>query len=67
MPPFATGRAVPDREIARVPLVVIGLPVTDKKEGTVAATDVTEPEPPVTVPQEVFVPLVVKYLPLLPV
>jgi len=58
---------VPDNEIARVPELVIGLPVTDKKVGTVAATDVTVPEPLATVPQEVFVPSVVRNLPELPV
>ena len=68
VPPLATGKAVPDREIARVPELVIGLPATDKKEGTVAATDVTVPEPPPdTVPQEVTEPSVVRNLPLLPV
>ena len=67
VPPLATGRAVPDSVIARVPELVIGLPATDRKEGTVAATDVTVPELLVTTPQEVFVPSVVKYLPLLPV
>jgi hypothetical protein len=67
VPPLATGRAVPDKEIARVPELVIGLPATDRKEGTVAATDVTVPEALVTVPQEVAVPLVVRNLPELPV
>ena len=43
------GSAVPEREIARVPLVVIGDPETDKNAGTVAATDVTVP-PPVPAP-----------------
>ena len=45
VPPLATGSAVPDSEIANVPDVVIGEPVTDKNDGTVAATLVTEPEP----------------------
>jgi len=31
--------------MAKVPLVVIGLPEIDKKDGTVAATEVTDPEP----------------------
>ena len=30
---------------AKVPLVVIGLPDTDIKDGTVIATDVTDPAP----------------------
>jgi hypothetical protein len=45
-PPLATGKAVPLRAIASVPEVVIGEPVTDKNEGTVAATEVTVPPPP---------------------
>jgi hypothetical protein len=45
VPPLATGSAVPDSEIASVPDVVIGEPVTDRNDGTVAATLVTEPEP----------------------
>jgi hypothetical protein len=45
VPPFATGSAVPDKEMARVPDVVIGEPDTDKNVGTVAATEVTEPPP----------------------
>ena len=36
---------MPDSEIANVPDVVIGEPDTDRNEGTVAATLVTEPEP----------------------
>ena len=43
VPPFATGSAVPDKVIAKVPLLVIGEPATDKNAGTVAATLVTEP------------------------
>jgi hypothetical protein len=46
VPPFATGSAVPLSEIARVPLVVIGLPAILRKAGTEAATLVTVPEPP---------------------
>ena len=45
VPPLATGSAVPDSENASVPDVVIGEPVTDRNDGTVAATLVTEPEP----------------------
>ena len=48
VPPFATGSAVPEYVIAKVPDVVIGLPDTDRKAGTVAATEVTVPVPPVT-------------------
>lgn len=48
VPPLAIGKADPDKPIASVPLVVIGEPVTDRKAGTVAATDVTVPEPPAT-------------------
>ena len=46
VPPLATGKAEPDRPIANVPLVVMGEPVTDKNAGTVAATLVTVPDPP---------------------
>jgi len=45
VPPLTTGNAVPDNVIANVPLVVIGEPVTDKNDGTVAATLVTVPLP----------------------
>ena len=45
VPPLATGKAVPDKVIANVPLVVIGLPDIDKKAGTVAAIEVTVPLP----------------------
>ena len=51
--------------MAKVPLVVIGLPEIDKTEGTVAATEVTVPNG--FVDQELSVPSVVRYLPLLPV
>ena len=43
VPPLATGKAVPDRPIANVPLVVTGEPEIDKNDGTVAATLVTVP------------------------
>jgi len=46
VPPLRTGNAVPDKAIAKVPLVVMGEPVTDKNAGTVAATLVTVPDPP---------------------
>jgi len=36
---------VPDSDTASVPDVVTGEPVTDRKDGTVSATLVTEPEP----------------------
>jgi hypothetical protein len=45
VPPLATGKAVPEYDMARVPEVVIGLPDTDRKLGTEAATEVTVPEP----------------------
>jgi hypothetical protein len=41
VPPLAMGSAVPEYEIARVPLLVIGEPDTDRNAGTVAATEVT--------------------------
>jgi hypothetical protein len=43
VPPLATGNAVPERLNAKVPLLVIGDPVTDKNAGTVMATEVTVP------------------------
>jgi hypothetical protein len=46
VPPLATGNAVPDNVIAKVPLVVMGEPATDKNAGTLAATLVTDPEAP---------------------
>jgi hypothetical protein len=46
VPPLATGKAVPDNVIARVPVVVIGEPDTLKNAGTDAATLVTVPAPP---------------------
>ena len=45
VPPDVVGSAVPDKPIANVPDVVIGLPEIDRNDGTDAATDVTEPEP----------------------
>lgn len=45
VPPLATGKAVPLYVIARVPLVVIGLPEIENTLGTVAATLVTVPDP----------------------
>ena len=65
VPPFAVGNAVPDKLTANVPLVVIGEPDTDRKDGTDIATDVTVPKG--FVAQEVLEPSVVRYLPLLPV
>ena len=53
--------------IFKVPLVVIGLPVILMPVPAVAATLVTVPLPPETVAQDVVVPLVVRYLPVLPV
>ena len=46
VPPLRTGNAVPLKVTANVPLVVIGLPETDKNVGTDAATLVTVPLPP---------------------
>lgn len=43
VPPLRTGRAVPERLIAKVPVVVTGEPETLKNVGTVAATLVTVP------------------------
>ena len=43
VPPFNTGNAVPDKPTAKVPEVVIGLPVIDRNAGTVIPTDVTVP------------------------
>ena len=45
VPPLRTGSAVPDKVIAKVPLVVMGEPAIDKNAGTDAATDVTLPLP----------------------
>jgi hypothetical protein len=42
---LATGKAVPERPIARVPELVIGDPEIDRNAGTVADTDVTVPAP----------------------
>ena len=43
VPPFAVGRAVPERVTANVPVVVIGEPDTDRNEGTDIATELTVP------------------------
>lgn len=43
VPPFATGSAVPEYEIAKVPETVMGDPVMDRNAGTEAATLVTVP------------------------
>ena len=48
-----------------VPLVVIGLPVTEMPVPAVAATEVTVPNG--FAAQEVSVPSVVRYLPVFPV
>jgi hypothetical protein len=58
VPPFKTGSAVPEYEIARVPEVVMGEPDTDKKLGAVAATDVTVPPDAVGVCHVAAEPLV---------
>ena len=65
VPPFATGKAVPDRVTAKVPLVVIGDPVTDKNDGTVMATLVTVP-PADGVAEMVIPPAVLLMLTLVP-
>ena len=44
VPPLAIGRAVPERVTAKVPEDVMGEPDTDKKAGTLIATEVTVPE-----------------------
>lgn len=43
VPPLRIGSAVPEYVIAKVPDEVIGEPVTDRNDGTVAATEVTVP------------------------
>jgi hypothetical protein len=48
VPPDVVGKAVPDKVNANVPLVVMGEPAMDKKDGTVAATLVTVPPPSAT-------------------
>ena len=45
VPPEVVGRAVPERVIARVPVVVIGEPAIVRNAGTDAATEVTVPVP----------------------
>jgi hypothetical protein len=47
VPPFNTGRAVPDNVKASVPEVVIGFPEIERNEGTDISTEVTEPVPAV--------------------
>ena len=64
-PPFATGKAIPDRVTAKVPLEVIGEPVTDKNAGTVMATEVTVP-PAAGVAEIVIPPAVLLMLTLVP-
>ena len=65
MPPLATGSATPDNETAKVPLVVMGDPVTDKKAGTVIATEVTVP-PAAGVAETVIPPAVFEIVTLVP-
>jgi hypothetical protein len=45
VPPLRTGNAVPDKATARVPDDVMGLPVTERNDGTVIPTLVTLPLP----------------------
>ena len=68
VPPFSVGRAVPDKPIARVPDAVIGEPVMERKDGTVAETDVTVPVPggDGVCQDRVPEPLVVRTWPLVP-
>lgn len=47
VPPFATGSAVPEYEMAIVPLLVTGESATDKNVGTDTPTLVTVPNPAV--------------------
>ena len=54
VPPLATGIDVPLKLMASVPLEVTGEPATDRKEGTVKATEVTVPEPVPTLDQAPF-------------
>lgn len=58
---MSTGRAVPDKLTANVPLDVIGEPVTAKKAGTDMATEVTVPPADgvaeMVIPPELFVML----------
>ena len=56
VPPFAMGKAVPDKVTANVPDVVMGEPAIDKNAGTDIATDVTVPEPPTVVQVGAAVP-----------
>jgi hypothetical protein len=63
VPPFATGKAVPEYVSASVPDAVIGLPLTVKNAGAERATLVTVPVPPTAV-QVVFVPSLDRTLPL---
>jgi hypothetical protein len=51
VPPLAIGSAVPEYAIARVPLLVTGLPLTVKILGAVRPTLVTPPEDPAGVVQ----------------
>jgi hypothetical protein len=49
VPPLRTGSAVPDNVTASVPLLVIGVPETERNEGTVIATELTVPDAPLDV------------------
>jgi hypothetical protein len=64
-PPLATSKAVPDKVTAKVPLVVIGEPVTVRNVGTVMATLVTVP-PADGVAEIVIPPAVLLILTLVP-
>lgn len=65
VPPFATGNAVPESVTSKVPLEVIGEPVTDRNEGTVIATEVTVP-PAAGVAEIVIPPAVLEMLTFVP-
>ena len=65
VPPLVTGKAVPDKPIAIVPDEVIGTPLTERKAGTVALTEVTVPLVAGVVDCQV-VPLLVSTLPEVP-
>lgn len=66
VPPFNTGSAVPERPIAKVPVVVTGEPEMLKNAGTVAATLVTVPVPVTVVQVGTPVPAEVSTCPEVP-
>jgi hypothetical protein len=66
VPPLRTGRAVPERPIAKVPVVVTGEPEMLRNAGTVAATLVTVPAPLTVVHVGAVVPVEVSIWPAVP-